>query len=232
MRIEIGVGPDNLVDAEHIRALRERFEAAVAAAEPVAFVAANPGRMFCAGFDLADLLDRPQEEIREAFAEMLRLVRGVFHAPVPVAVLAGGHAVGVGAMLVLAADRALLTPRAKLRFPEAGLGLGLFDDTVGLLHYRTSPGAAERLLRYGRPLDAEQAVAQGLVDAVAEELPAPEAVLAELAGSAPTEAFREIKRLCRGRFLNEATEPQQLEAFMRLWGLAETQQRMRSLFPA
>lgn len=230
MLIEVGEGPDNLVGAEHIRVLREHFEAAVAASEPVAFVAASPGRMFCAGFDLADLLGRPEVEARQAFAEMLRLVRGVFHAPVPVAVLAGGHAVGVGAMLVLAADRAVMTPRAKLRFPEASIGLGLFGDTVELLHYRGGPMAAERLLRYGRPLPASEAASLGLVDAVAEELPAAEALLDEAQGGVPAHAFVEMKRLCRDRFLREPAGPQ-LDAFMRMWSLPDTQRRMGELFP-
>jgi enoyl-CoA hydratase/carnithine racemase len=231
MLIEVGQGRDNAVGAEHIQALRERFEEAVAAGRPVAFVPATEGKMFCAGFDLRDLLGRSHEEVRQAFSELLRLIRAVFHAPVPVAVIAGGHAVGVGAILLLAADRRLMAAQAKLRFPEASLGLGLFDDVVSLLHYRSGPALAERLLRYGQPIAAEEAVRLGLADGLSEQAPAAEQLLAELEASAPAPAFREMKRLCRGRFLQEPVEPQ-LDVFMRLWALPQTQQRMRELFPA
>ncbi|MCE8042380.1 enoyl-CoA hydratase/isomerase family protein [Halomonas daqingensis] len=151
--IRVGNGPDNVLDYEGITELLAEVEAAIARGKPILFQGATEGRYFCSGFDLATLALLPEKELRRAFADFLRLGRVVFTAPVPVAVLAKGHAIGIGATLLLAADQALIAARAKLRFPETMLGLGLFADMAGMIGHRSTGRLAERMLMQAEPLN-------------------------------------------------------------------------------
>jgi enoyl-CoA hydratase/carnithine racemase len=222
--IRLGEGAQNLVTGRGIAALRSQVAAAVAAGRPIVFEPATEGSFFCGGFDLADLAAGGEAAARQAFADFLELGRAVFLAPVPVGARAQGHAIGIGAMLVLAADRAVMAPRAKLRFPELLLGLGLFADNVAMIRHRGTGALAERLLLRAEALEAAECLRLGLVAEIAEESVTAEAVLAGIppsAGHAAPDpaAFARLKLLCRAGLLVEPVAAQ-LDAFMESWRAA------------
>ncbi|WP_269476085.1 enoyl-CoA hydratase/isomerase family protein [Billgrantia diversa] len=163
---------------------------------------------------------RPDTELRQAFADFLHLGRVVFTAPVPVAVLAKGHAVGVGATLVLAADQAIIAARAKLRFPETMLGIGLFADMAAMIGHRATGRLAERMLMRAEPLTGTQAVNCGLADSLAEDAPDDaEELIAKLAPGPSRLAWAQAKGLCRANVLRVPIEDQ-LDSFLRHWEIA------------
>lgn len=214
--IALGEGEMNLVTRRGISALCRDVARALDAGQPIIFEPATEGRFFCGGFDLADLAAGTEPEQRQAFADFLTLGRLVFSAPVPVGVMARGHAVGVGAMLVLAADATVMAPRAKLRFPELHLGLTLFADVVALIRYRGSGALAERLLCRAEALAAPDCLDLGLVRQVADgPLPAA-SLLASIAPAGDLAAFGRLKRLCREGHLHMPVD-QQLDLFMIHW---------------
>ncbi|MCC5988155.1 MAG: enoyl-CoA hydratase/isomerase family protein [Pararhodobacter sp.] len=215
-RIELGAGPENRLTAAGMRALLAQVGAALNAGRGLHIVPAQPGRFFCSGFDLDDLAGRPRDEARAAFADFLQLGRLVFITTRPVIAETRGHAVGVGAMLVMAADTAIMTPRAKLRFPEITVGLGLFDDTVAMIRHRVSGSMSERLVLHGEALSAQECLSLGLAQLVADE-PLSDSVLEQWRTNAPDAESRAlIKRLCRAGVLSGGIDAQ-LDAFMESW---------------
>lgn len=217
--IRLGEGAHNLVTRQGIATLRQQVTAALEAQRAIVFEPATEGRFFCGGFDLADLAADGDTGARQAFADFLDLGRTVFLAPVPVGVRAGGHAVGLGAMLVLAADRVAMAPRAKLRFPELLLGLSLFADIVAMIRYRGTGALAERLLCRAEALTAPDCLHLDLAHRIAEDLLAPEAVLEGITPTSDLAAFGRLKLLCRADILTEPL-PGQLDAFMESWRAA------------
>lgn len=215
-RIELGTGTQNRVTAAGIRALLDQVGTALERGRGLHFVPANEGRYFCGGFDLNDLARQPRPAVRAAFADFLKLGRMVFNAPIPVLAEAHGHAVGIGAMLVMAADTGLMTPHAKLRFPEVTLGLALFDDTVAMIRHRLSGSLTERLVLHGEALTAQECHALGLVRWISADPLIPDA-LEQWRAQTPDAASRAmIKRLCRTGVLVGEIEAQ-LDRFMDGW---------------
>lgn len=215
-RIEIGAGADNRLDADRMRALLDTVGEAVDAGRGLHFLPARAGRFFCGGFDLDDLAARPREAARAAFGDFLALGRAVFSTPAPVIVESRGHAVGIGAMLVMAADTVIMAPRAKLRFPEITIGLGLFDDTVAMIRHRLSGTMTERLVLHGEALSASECQALGLAQQISEAPLKAEALANWRANTPDAESRALVKRLCREGTLRGSPDAQ-LDAFMESW---------------
>ena len=145
-------------------ALRDGFDDAATQAIVLASALRGPGQGFSGGIDLADL-GRAWPATAATPADILRLMQG---ADVPVIAALHGPVLGAGAEIALAA-------RARIAAPD--LRFGLRDMLVGRLPMagatQTLPrliGAAEalRLIGKGVSVGAAEAVAMGIVDAVAE----------------------------------------------------------------
>ena len=163
-----------------------------AAADPSVrcVVITGAGKIFSAGYDIADIPDETFAADAEA------LVAHPFHAameaisahPYPVLAAINGHCLGGGLELAVRCDLRLATMSAKLGMPPARLGL-IYGHT-GLQKFIDVIGVArtKELFLTGRNLSAPRAMAVGLVhdtvpdgeiDAAAIEL------AAEVAANAP-----------------------------------------------
>ena len=159
------------------------------------------GGVFSAGYDIGNLDEQQFEQRAE------KLVAHPFHAAMevleayefPVVAALNGHAIGGGLELALTADIRIAARGIRLGMPPAKLGLiyshtGLqkFVDVIGLAH-------TNELFFTGRNIDAERALAIGLVNHVVEpdELgDAGVALAAEIAANAPV-SLRGNKRIIR-----------------------------------
>jgi enoyl-CoA hydratase/carnithine racemase len=130
------------------------------------------GKAFCAGYDLADAADLPRLgalamlDLQERAARALLAVRS---ARVPVIAAVNGPAAGGGLSLALAADIRLAVPAA--RFNAAFVRIGLSAGDLGaswLLTRLIGPAAASEICFTGRPVEAAEALALGLVNSVSE----------------------------------------------------------------
>lgn len=133
-------------------------------------IVTGSGGSFCAGTDLADLSTKPGET---------RGVRGEAHegdvwwplvsCPKPVIGAIDGNAVGMGAEFSSQCDVRIITPRTRFAWnfahrglvPDTGAGSWLLPRIIG-------PSRALRLLYSGAFLEAEEALAIGYANAVAE----------------------------------------------------------------
>lgn len=188
----------NAVDALMHTELARVFRDANDDAESDIVVLTGAGRAFCAGADLAELSSlETGAEFRtwiHGFSDVLdRLVR----CPKPSVAAVDGVAFGGGFELVLACDLRVVSTRARLGLPEVKLGLlpgGGGTQRVA----RQVPGAvAKHLLMTGDPLEAEDALRLGLVNAVVdpgEALDAAKTLAASLANG-PAAALALAKQL-------------------------------------
>ena len=142
---------------------------AIAGDESVrAVVLAAEGKAFCAGHDLREMHTRPSlEYYRSLFAQCTRMMLALRALPVPVIARVQGIATAAGCQLVAQCDLAVAARTAK--FAVSGVNLGLFCSTPGVpLARNVSRKQAFEMLVTGDFIDAEQALARGLVNRVVE----------------------------------------------------------------
>jgi enoyl-CoA hydratase/carnithine racemase len=182
----------NALDLALVTALDEAAERVGAEPDVQVVIVRGNGRSFCAGLDL-DMFAAEgmppgffahQEGAFRRFETMDRTVIAAIH----------GHCLGGGVQLAAACD-------IRVAAADADLGLPAIDEGLfpGLAPYRlprlVGRGRAAELILTGRRLDAQAALAIGLVDHVVPDL---ETALAELVAAyvrAPRAAAAASKRL-------------------------------------
>jgi enoyl-CoA hydratase/carnithine racemase len=173
------------------------------------------GPTFTAGNDLAEFLS-----ISGNFADSPqgRFVRAITGATKPIVAAVPGRAVGIGTTMLLHCDLVYGNPDLKLSTPF--VEMGLVPEAGSSLLYPTYIGLqrASALLLLGETLDAEAAVAAGLVNAIvpADELHAYALEKAQALASKAPEAFAVARRLMRAnRTVLEAQMAAEGQAFAR-----------------
>ena len=130
-------------------------------------VLTGAGRAFCAGEDLAEVVDRTAVDAAiELFHD---ITRAVLSTRVPTVAALNGLAVGGGAEITFCFDARIGSPEAELFLPENGLGLTISNASSILLPRLLRAGDAMRLVLDARRVDARAAVAIGLLDEIVEE---------------------------------------------------------------
>lgn len=176
-----------LVDALH--ALCAELEA-----EPRTLILAGSGGVFASGADIAQLRERRAADARQAINQ--RAFMRVRDLPMPVVAAVDGYALGGGAELAFAADIRLGTPRIRVGNPETGLGILAAAGATWRLPAIVGEARAAELLLTGRILDADEALAWGIVSSLHDPddlLRAANAVVDRIAANDPA-AVRATKR--------------------------------------
>jgi len=146
--------------------------------------------MFSAGYDIGEI---PEEEFEERAERLVahpftEAIDALEAFPWPTLAMLPGHTIGGGLELALACDLRVALEGIKLGMPPAKLGL-VYSHT-GLRRFIDAIGAARtrELFLLGRYIDAQSALAWGLVNRVAAEAELESETLelaGELAGNAP-----------------------------------------------
>jgi 2-(1,2-epoxy-1,2-dihydrophenyl)acetyl-CoA isomerase len=202
--------------------MREELRDALAGAERDAgcrvVVITGAGRAFCAGGDVDYMSGLQREGNVTAFRKLLDAGRDVIlqiaTMEKPVIASVNGIAAGAGCNLALACDHRIASDSAKLG--ETFVKIGLHPDWGGtwLLPRLTSRSRAAELLMTGRIMDANEALAIGMVDRVvpAAELATETAKLAQSIANAPPIAIAGIKRALAAAERNDLRAQLELEA--------------------
>ena len=158
----------NALSFSLIQDLSEKIDEAADSGARALLVTGAGEKSFCAGADIAELVDRPLMEKKRgaergqaAFDKLTRL-------PMPSVAIINGYAFGGGLELALACTFRLATPNAKVGLPEAKLGLiPGYGGTQRLPRIVGEARALEMILT-GKSLDAQTALAWGLVSRIVE----------------------------------------------------------------
>lgn len=148
---------------------------------------------FCAGNDLQDFLQHPDDFAALEFIDALN----TFDKPLIAAV--AGHAVGIGTTLLLHCDMVFAANNSKFKLPFTQLGLCPEAGSSTLLPAKIGHARAFELLVLGKTFTAEQAYNYGLINEVCE----PEALLtlanetAKLLSALPLDSVITSKRLMK-----------------------------------
>ena len=193
--------------AEHARTLDARC-----------LVIRGSGAVFSAGYDIGNLEEQGFEESAE------RLVAHPFHAAIealeayayPVLAELNGHAIGGGLELAVTCDIRVAARGAKMGMPPAKLGL-IYSHT-GLAKFIEVCGVANtaQLFFVGAAVEAERALAMGLVNELVDGDELDERVLelaSEIASNAPLSLAgnKHVMRTLRSRPLPPAVERELIE---------------------
>lgn len=152
----------NAIDAEtadELQALCAELEA-----DPRILIITGAGGVFASGADIAQLRDRTGADARRGInsSAFIRL----HELPMPVIAAVDGYALGGGAELAYAADIRIATPAAKFGNPETGLGILAAAGASWRLKEIVGDARAAELLLTGRTIDADEALAIGLVSSL------------------------------------------------------------------
>jgi enoyl-CoA hydratase len=153
-------------------------------------------RAFSAGADMREVAASTAEETRARSAVGGRMTERLLALRQPTIAAINGYAYGGGAIMTLLCDIRLAATNARFRFPGAAYGLAAgtpyLAHIVGLAH-------AMDLALTARPVDADEALAMGLVNRLVPEDTALDAALAtaELIAANEPAAVMETKRLLR-----------------------------------
>jgi 2-(1,2-epoxy-1,2-dihydrophenyl)acetyl-CoA isomerase len=182
--------------------MKEGIEEALRkSAEPnvKALILRGEGRAFCAGGDIAWMLQGLKEGRLDEMTALLELgvntAYGLKTLPKPVLAVVHGPAAGAGMSLALSADLRIATPDAK--FSMAFVKIGLHPDWGGsvMLGMLVNPSLALELMITGDTVDAARARDLGLVNQIvdAEVLEDVVKVTAQRLAHGPADTFARIK---------------------------------------
>jgi enoyl-CoA hydratase len=173
----------NALDVEQLESLHDTLSGLAADESARVVVLTGAGeKAFIAGADikymqsLGVLEGRRWGELGHACGNLLETM------PKPTIASINGYALGGGCELALACDLRLASSNAKIGQPEIDLGIIPGWGGSVRLARTTTLGFAKELIFTGRPVDAETALAHGLVNAVHE----------------PGELREKTLELCRG----------------------------------
>jgi enoyl-CoA hydratase/carnithine racemase len=174
----------NPLTFESYAELRDLFRDLVHAPEVKTVVVTGAGGNFCSGGDVHEIIG-PLVRMQEAgdmagllaFTRMTGdVVKAMRHCPQPIIAALDGICAGAGAILAMASDMRLATPRTKTAFLFVRVGLAGADmGACAILPRIIGQGRASELLYTGRVMTAEEGERWGFHNRLVE----PERVLEE-----------------------------------------------------
>ena len=164
-------GKANVMSLRMLQALNAAFDRAQADKAVVLLVGRE--RIFSGGFDLG-AFKRDREELYGMLAAGARLAERLAAFPRPIVAACTGHAIAMGAFLLLSADLRIGPDRdARVHINEVQIGMTLPWFAIEVCRMRLAPPALNRAMLTAEPYFPQQALAAGFFD----ELAAPETLL-------------------------------------------------------
>ncbi|KAB1139645.1 enoyl-CoA hydratase [Streptomyces luteolifulvus] len=160
----------NAISTDMARALGDAC-AALAAARSISVVVltSTSERAFCVGADLRERNSLTDTDLARQRPYMRALYGGVLELPMPTVAAVHGFALGGGYELALACDVIVADTTAVVGLPEVSVGLVPGGGGTQLLPRRVGAARAAHLIFTARRVPAQEALALGLIDAVADE---------------------------------------------------------------
>ena len=164
----------NPLTFESYAELRDTFRALVYAREAKAVVVAGAGGNFSSGGDVHEIIGPLTEMAMPGLLDFTRmtgdLVKAMRACPQPIVAALDGICVGAGAIVAMASDVRIATPTTKTAFLFSRVGLAGCDmGACAILPRIIGQGRASELLFTGRVMTAEEGLAWGFHNRLAED---------------------------------------------------------------
>jgi len=152
----------NVITPDVVGSLCEAFDRAEQESSCVVWTG-RPGR-FCAGFDLGVLSARGPVAL-DMLKSGAELASRLYSFPIPVVIGCSGHALGMGAIYLLAADvRVAVQGEFKIGLPEVAMGMTMPGFGIELSQARLARTHLSRAVCGAEIFDPEGAAEAGFVD--------------------------------------------------------------------
>jgi enoyl-CoA hydratase/carnithine racemase len=182
--------------------LRDLFRALRETDAARCIVLTGAGGNFCSGGDVHEIIGPLTERDAAGLLEFTRmtgdLVKAMRACPQPIVAAVDGICAGAGAILAMASDFRLATPRAKTSFLFTRVGLAGCDmGACSILPRIIGQGRASELLFTGRSMSADEGAAWGFFNRLIspDELLNESLALAAQIASGPTLAHAMTKKM-------------------------------------
>ncbi|MFC3688225.1 enoyl-CoA hydratase/isomerase family protein [Aquipuribacter hungaricus] len=159
--------PMNAIDASVRDGVRQAV--ALARTSDVGAVVVVGGAVFAAGADIKEMAGLGVADVLRLSGDLQGALDDLAALPVPTVAAISGYALGGGFELALACDFRVMDAGAKVGLPEITLGLVPGGGGTQRLARLVGASRTKDLVFSGRMVAAEEALALGLVDEVAEQ---------------------------------------------------------------
>jgi enoyl-CoA hydratase len=162
----------NALTADMMREIVGHVSTAAADDDVKVIVLRADGPLLTAGFDIADpasfegLDEEPVRSRIASISEKATWMRDLLQAPKPTILKVRGGCIGIGTMLLLVSDFAIVADDASFGFPEERLGSAGATWAYPFLTMSIGLKRATEILMTGRRLDAAEVERWGLVNQV------------------------------------------------------------------
>ena len=199
--IRMDDGKANALSHPMLEALEGAFDRVEAEGAAKAVVLAGREGLFCGGFDTKVILAGTPEEARELFIRGGKMLDRLISYPRPLVTAVTGHAVAMGAFLLLAADYRVGARGAfKIGFNESATGVEIPYMGIQLAQERLNPAYLTRTAVLAEMFDPDAAAAAGFLDLTVEAeqtLAQAQGIAAMLTGLVPPAVAANKKALRR-----------------------------------
>jgi enoyl-CoA hydratase/carnithine racemase len=127
------------------------------------------GRAFCAGADLKERRALDERQIRRNLGKIREVFSSIERLPQPVIAVMNGYAFGGGMELALCCDFRYSIRKAQMGLTEVGLGIIPGAGGTQRLPRLLGTAKAKELILTARKIGADQALALGLLNGVADD---------------------------------------------------------------
>lgn len=233
LEIRLARPPVNALNPELLALLREAIATAPGEDVRGLVISGGPG-VFSAGLDVPRLLTMERRELEAAWREFFGVLEVLARSPLPSVAAIAGHSPAGGAVIGLFCDyRVMARGPFRIGLNEVQVGLIVPDCIQYALRRLVGTYRAERLLVAGAMIDAEHALALGMVDELVDVdhvVTRSVAWLQELL-KLPGKAMHATRSLARADLIDAIADPARLDLahFLDEWFSEETQAVLHSL---
>jgi enoyl-CoA hydratase len=215
----------NAIDDAVVQALCDGIDEAARDGGAHAVVLASTGDVFLSGGDLKQLATLPRDaEGAEQVLALGRAMEAIERCPLPVIAAVDGDVFGGGCELTLMCDLIVMARAAGMRFVHAKMGLTPAWGGATRLTERVGFACAADWLLTARRIDAEEAMARGMIARIADADALGVALaLADELGQIDRAALSNMKEVLGDLRRAQRTDSidRERDMFRRAWGSAQ-----------
>jgi enoyl-CoA hydratase len=162
-RVVMDDGKLNIMSVAMLNALHRAFDQAER--DKTVVVLSGRGKAFSAGFDLTVFAQGTAEEIHTMTKSGAELALRLLSFPTPVVAACNGHALPMGAFLLMASDIRIAAEGAYgIGMNEVAIAINVPRFAIEIARNRLTPAYFNRLVPTGQMVPPAEAVTAGLVD--------------------------------------------------------------------